>query len=197
MSETWRARLKRIIEERGLDMKNLSRSAGLGETAVRDWLERDQTPKVSSLAAVGDVLGMSLDEIYAGEAGAAQRIPIIGAVAAGEGWTTFDDGLGEIEVRVEGGEPVALEVRGDSMAPVYRDGDLLIGAKRSGERADNLIGLDCIVMTDGGARYVKFLARGTVRGRFNLRSYNPAQKDIENVKLAWAAPILWVKRGQR
>lgn len=83
------------------------------------------------------------------------------------------------------------------MAPVYREGDLLIGAKRTGKSADNLLGLDCIVVTEDGERYVKFLARGTARGAFNLRSYNPAHKDIENVRLSWAAPILWVKRSQR
>lgn len=138
---------------------------------------------------------MSLAELYDGEALVFQRIPVIGAVAAGEGWEPFDDELGEIELKMDG-EAVALEVRGDSMFPVYRNGDLLIGTKRAGPRADNLVGLDCIVMTDDGKRYVKFLSRGSMSGRFHLRSYNPAHRDVENVKIAWAAPIVWVKRSQ-
>lgn len=185
------------MRERGLNAKQLSRLAGKGETFVRDVLDYEKDPRLGNVMALCDALGVSISELVEGTTPDYQTIPIIGAVAAGETWTAHGDSLGETELRVEGGEPVALEITGNSMAPVYRNGDLLIGAKRSGTSADNLVGLDCIVLTDEGNRYVKFLTRGSVRGRFNLRSYNPAHKDVENVKLAWAAPIIWVRRSQR
>lgn len=193
----WRKTIVQLMRERGLNMKQLSRLAGRGETFVRDVLDYEKDPRLSNVIALADALGVSVGQLIVGDQPDFQSIPIIGRVAAGEGWNAVNDRLGEIELRVEGGEPVALEVSGDSMKPVYRNGDLLIGAKRAGTTADNLIGLDCIVLTEDGDKYVKFLARGSVRGRFHLRSYNPAQKDVENVKLAWAAPIIWVRRTQR
>jgi len=195
--QDWRKTIVHLMRERGLNMKQLSRLAGRGETFVRDVLDYEKDPRLSNVMALADALGVSVGQLIVGDQPDFQSIPIIGRVAAGEGWNAVNDRLGEIELRVEGGEPVALEVSGDSMKPVYRNGDLLIGAKCAGTTADNLIGLDCIVLTEDGDKYVKFLARGSVRGKFHLRSYNPAQKDVENVKLAWAAPIIWVRRTQR
>ena len=45
MAEDVRARLRRLMTERRLNMKELSLAAGLGETAVRDILIREQDPK--------------------------------------------------------------------------------------------------------------------------------------------------------
>lgn len=193
---TWRDRIRAAMVSRRLNMKELSIAAGLGDTAVRDLLEgRSVHPKIETIAAIAEKLGMTVSELWEGEAASYQRIPVIGCASAGEAWEPFSDELGEFELRVEGGEPVALEVRGDSMSPVYRDGDMIIGTKRAGPSADNLIGLDCIVVTENNERYIKYLMRGQTRGRFNLRSYNPAHKDIENVRLQWAAPILWIRRS--
>lgn len=187
------------MKERGLTMKALSLAAGLGETAVRDMLESVGSPRLNSLSAVADVLGLSLSEFLEGGASQARRVPVIGYVSAGEGWSPFDgDGpIDEIEITLHGGEAVALTVRGDSMAPVYRDGDTLIGTKRPTSNARMLVGADCIIATRAGERFVKFLARGTQRGRFNLKSYNPAHPDRENVEIQWAAPIDMIIRGRR
>ena len=89
---------------------------------------------------------------------------------------------------------ITIEIRGDSMSPVYRSGDKLI-CRRHLRAFDNLIGLDCAVLTEDGQGYVKILRRGTRPNRYNLKSYNVAQEDIENVKLAWAAPVVWIKRS--
>mgnify|MGYP000373108739 CR=1 FL=1 len=126
-------------------------------------------------------------------------MPIVGFVSAGEGWTPFDgDGpVDEVDIAVAEGPAVALVVRGTSMVPAYRDGDVLIGTKRPTQNLVRLIGMDCIIETRRGERYVKFLSRGSIRGRYNLKSYNPAHTDIENADVAWAAPITFVLRAQR
>lgn len=194
MSWNWKAELERELETRGLDMKEASLAAGLGETGVRDILKRTKNPGIESLIAIARMLGKSLSEMLEGEEGAVQQIPIVGCVSAGELWTPIDDGLEYEPLKVEGGEPVAVRVRGDSMVPVYRHGDLLVGPKRI-HAPERFVGHDCIVMTDTDERMLKFLARGSLPGRFNLRSYNPANRDIENVRLAWVAPIMWIRRA--
>lgn len=183
-------------------MKALSLAAGLSETAVRSMLKLGHKPSIDKIEAIAGVLGMSLAELLEGDAGTYQRVRVLGYASSGEGWLPFDDEhttapVEHIELRIEGGDPIAVQVRGDSMAPVYRDGDWLIGARRAGRAVDNLIGLDCILMTAKGERFIKFLTRGMVRGAYNLRSYNPTYKDLENVKISWAAPILLIKRSER
>lgn len=193
----WRDRLRKIIDERGLNMKQLSLAAGLGETAVRDMLKKVTSPRVDTVVAVAEQLGVTLTELLEGQASGSRKVPLIGYVSAGEGWHSFDgDGpFDEIDVAIGGGVPVGLVVRGNSMFPVYRDGDVLIGAKQPTAHAQKLIGRDCIVQTADGGRYVKFLARGTIKGRFNLKSYNPMHPDVENAVIDWAAPITVVIRS--
>ena len=47
--------------------------------------------------------------------------------------------------------------------------------------------------TDQGEGYVKKLIHGSSVNSFTLLSYNASP--IENVRLLWAAPIIWVKRA--
>lgn len=181
------------MDERKLDMKELSLLAGLGETAVRDALKRTGDVKASTLQAIADALGLSLSELYEGDEALFQRIPMVGYLSADEQWKALDE-REPIELRLDG-EALAIEVRGNALlAGGYRHGDLIIGVRHVSGRYDNYIGLDCIVQTEDGERYIKYLARGTMRGRYNLRSYNPAEKDVENVQLQWVAPISWIRR---
>lgn len=184
------------MDQRGLNMRELSAAAKLGETAVRDLLERRPDPRLSTVLAVSKALGKSLSEIVEGNEPLYQIVAISGCASAGEAWEPFDDGLGELELHIAG-EPIAIEVKGSSMAPIYRNGDILAGPKCLSGHAEKMIGRDCILATESGERYVKYLTKGSTKGRFDLRSYNPLNKDIENVKLAWAAPIVWVKRSLR
>lgn len=195
MKTDWRERLRNKMIERGLNPKQLSLMAGRGETFVRDILDKGKDPSVGHLTSVTKVLGMSIAELMEGEGGYIPRIPVIGTVADDETWTADEDGCREIEFRMDDGESVALEIRGNDMAPVYRDGDVVIGAKSAGNSVDNFIGLDCIILAEDGNRYLKFLNRGTVRGRYNLRSHDPSARDVENVRVSWVAPIKWIKRG--
>lgn len=184
------------MKELGHSMKSLSKAAGLGETAARDILKRNENPTRRTIEEFSRVLGVSVAELL-GSDGPAPKVPIIGHVSAGEGWIPADhDNYETVELGLEG-DAIALHVRGDSMAPAYRDGDLIIGVKRTQRRAENLIGVDSIVETTDHRRYVKFLAKGSQRGLFNLRSYNPAHKDIEDVAILWAAPVAWIRRGGR
>lgn len=199
MDSNWRQRLSRLIIERGFSRKSLSRAAGLGETYLRDVIDIGRDPGVEKLTIICDLLGVPIEYVLHGDGAVAQRVPIIGAVAgAVESWIPIDDERSEIELTVGGGgAPIALEVRGDSMRPAYRPGDIIIASRATSGSFQRLLGLDCVVLTKSGERYVKFLIKGGMRHRFNLRSYATGFDDIENVELEWAAPIMWVRRYQR
>ena len=202
MGENWKARLKRIIEETpGLSMKAVSLRAHLGATAVHDILERGADPKISTLQAIAGALGLPLSALLGGEAEAYRvSIPLVGFVSAGEGWTPVDSATSPddaIDFDLGAHDTIGIEVRGDSMSPVYRNGDFLICYRQFGPNADNCINLDCVVRTSDHRHFVKILKRGSRPGRFSLKSYNPLVDDIDDVALAWAAPVAWVKRQSR
>jgi repressor LexA len=196
MDDDARERFRKCMEAGGWKPGRLSKAAGLGETFVRDMLAGTR-PSVENLEKLTRILGVTVAYILEGQAPEFQRVVVIGESAAGETWTPHDNGTqtSEIELRMEGGEAVGVTVRGDGLSPAYRDGDVLMGAKSLGRNVDNLIGLDCIVMTEDGRRYIRILERGIRPGTFDLRSIIVGKPDLKGLRVAWAAPVTWIRRG--
>lgn len=201
--DPWRKRLKELIEERpDLSMKRLSLDAGLSESAVRDIVNRGSTPTVDTFCAIAKAAGVSPAWLLQGDERFHAKIPLLGIASGGEGWTPLEGPAARrahdvVEFDMSNVDTFAIEVRGDSMSPVYRNHDQLFCRRHVGAGVDNLIGSDCVVRTAGGDNYIKILARGSRLGVYNLRSYNPVFQDVENVQLEWAAPIVWIRRGAR
>lgn len=195
----WREQLKRLIDDNpDLSMKGVSVRAGLNPSALHDIIKRNQSPSLSNFIAICHALNVRPSEILDAEGFSTISIPVVGYVNSSETWTpAANEAEASIDFEVGGHDTIALEVKGDSMAPVYRHGDVLICHRRYGPHADNLIGLDCVVRTMRGDHVLKILKRGSRPNRFNLKSYNPVIDDIEDVALAWAAPVSWIRRGAR
>ena len=102
-------------------------------------------------------------------------------------------GFEELEFNLVAPDPIAVEVRGESMLPVYRPGDYLICSRRRGADLQEALNKDCVVRTSENEGYIKKLVQGSRANTYTLVSYNAAP--IENQKLLWAAPIVWVKRA--
>ena len=86
----------------------------------------------------------------------------------------------------------AYLVRGDSMTPVYQDGDVIFPDPIE-TPSEYLDGRDCIVQIHNGARLVKRVHRGAAKGMVRLFSYATHSLSPE-VRLEWARPIVWVRR---
>lgn len=188
-------RLKTVMDGKGLSMRSVSLRAGLNEGAVKDLFNKGNVPSVENFAAICRAANTTVEAILYGETPPRPIYRIIGCASAGEEWLEYEDGLGEVELTASS-DCIAIEVRGDSMFPVYRNGDVLIGERTAGRSLGNHVGVDCIVSLTNGAKYVKRLARGT-KGRFTLESYNRLHPDMVDVVIDWAAPIIWVKRSFR
>ena len=117
-------------------------------------------------------------------------------MSAGEAYIPTGEGtLGSVELDF-GLQPVAAEVRGTSMLPVYKAGDRLIGNVQSTPtEISQCVNRDCIIVTAQGEGYVKRLLKGTKPGLYTLRSHNADYPDIEDVAVSWVAPITWVRRA--
>jgi len=197
--KTWRDRIADLVKPKGkLEAKAVSLKAGLGATFVSDLINKGRTPSVENFVAVAEALGVSPLFLVYGDENPKIAIPVIGIVAAGEGWIAADDaGFDPIEFAIDGDDMVGIEVRGDSMKPVYREGDFLVCRRHEGRNFDNFIGLDCAVLTDDGRGFLKILRRGSRPHRYNLKSYDPHVDDVEDVQLKWVAPVTWIKRHER
>jgi len=117
------------------------------------------------------------------------RVVVVGYVGAGAEVHVVDDhekggGLETVEVDfpIRPGT-VAVIVRGDSMLPIFEDGDL-IGYMEDSADPTTLIGKTCVVKLADGRSFIKKLKRGTEDGLFTLVSANA--RDLEDVEIEWA-----------
>lgn len=132
----------------------------------------------------------------------AATAPLVGHVGAGAEIFAIDDhAMGAALEEVEAPpnidrDVVAVQVRGDSMYPVYWDGDLLFYG-RSGDLIDTrCLNRECVVRLVDGRTLLKVLRRGTHPGFYRLESYNAPP--MEQVAVDWAAVVAWVdKRARR
>jgi transcriptional regulator with XRE-family HTH domain len=170
---------------------------GVEQATVSRW-EAGGPVQRKYQAAVADLAGMTVAEFFHSRQ-PPRLIPIVGAIRD-HGLIDFVEarpGSPVQHIKLEHGEhgQVAVRVRDDSMSPVYRAGDVLIGRKLTGMQISEAIGKDCIIRTLSGDGHVRILRAGGAKHRYSLRAYNPATPDIDDVQLAWAAPIVWIGRG--
>ncbi|TIP57216.1 MAG: helix-turn-helix transcriptional regulator, partial [Mesorhizobium sp.] len=125
-------------------------------------------------------------------------VPLLGFAQAGAGGF-FDDagfpvgqGWDLIELPARATETsYALQVQGDSMLPLYRNGDVLIvepgAATRKGDRV--------VVKTNAGEVMAKVLERQTAKS-IMLVSLNPdhPDRDIPMRDVEWVARIVWASQ---
>lgn len=209
--DIWRA-LDTLAAEHGMSASGLARRAGLDPTTFNPSKRRmpdgrARWPGTESLAKVLDATGASLEtfsHLVAGERaiassrGPARSIPLIGmAQAGGDGF--FDDGGFPVggawdEVSIpEVGDPhaYALEVSGDSMEPVYRDGDMIVVSPGAPIRRGDRV----VLRTSRGEAMAKQLVRRSAR-RIELRSLNPEHPDytFDLSQVHWMHRIIWASQ---
>lgn len=206
--EIWRA-IDRLAASKGLSASGLAKQAGLDPTTFNRSKRTTgngklRWPSTESIAKVLDATGVSFGEFVQllGEgnrrAGTVQRVPVIGYAQAGKAGY-FDDagfptGAGWDELLFPSlGDPhaFALEITGDSMEPIYRDGDIIIVSPEASLRRGDRV----VVKTLDGEVMAKLLARETAT-RVELRSMNPAHSDrsLARADLDWMSRIIWVSQ---
>ena len=127
-----------------------------------------------------------------------RRLPVIGYAQAGAAGF-FDDagypvgrGWEEIDFPdLRDPAAYALEISGDSMAPVYRDGDKIVVSPSANMRRGDRV----VVRTRKGEVMAKQLLRQTAQ-KVELGSLNPRHptRVLDMAEVRWIARILWVSQ---
>lgn len=200
-----------LARRHGLSVSALAKLAGLDATAfnVSKRISKDgreRWPSTESIAKVLEATSESFDVFIAGTGAYLQlndnqpsrSVPLLGLAQAGTGGffdsAGFPAGQGWDEIALpapgEGGI-YALEVQGDSMEPLYREGDrIVVSPTEQVRRGDRVV-----VKTNDGEVMAKILHRQTGK-QIELHSINPAYppRILDLADVEWVARITWASQ---
>ena len=124
--------------------------------------------------------------------------PLLGFAEAGAGGY-FDDagfpvgeGWDRVEMPAGGAEGIfALKISGQSMMPLYRDGDTVVVSQNATVRKGDRV----VVRTRGGEVMAKVLKRKSA-DIIELKSLNPEHEDrqFKPAEVEWIARIIWASQ---
>ncbi len=202
----WRA-IDALAARHNMSSSGLAKLAGLDPTTFNKSKRGNaggklRWPSTESIAKILAATTTTLDDFVAlvndRQGPRSRLVPLIGMAQAGaEGF--FDDagfpaGSGWEEIafpELADEHCYALEITGDSMLPVYRDGDRIMvspsGNLRRGDRV--------VVKTHAGEVMAKQLARMTAQ-RIELKSFNPSFEDRSFAlsDVAFVHRIIWASQ---
>jgi phage repressor protein C with HTH and peptisase S24 domain len=212
-SAIWGAAIDALAERHQLTPSRLASRAGLDKTSFNRSKRfkggRERWPSTESLAKVLECTGASVDDLLsvitdsnndnAEKCDDRREIPLLGFAQAGSGGY-FDEGgfpAGqEWDAMAFPAPPAehgvyALEVQGESMMPLYRDGDRLIVEPGTQVRRGDKV----VLKSRDGEVMAKVLARQSQRS-IELLSLNPEHpnRTFEVSDVEWIARIIWASQ---
>ena len=209
-TEIWTA-IDALAKRFDMSPSAMAKMAGLDPTSFNrskrgDGDARPRWPSTESLAKVLEATGVGFSEFaalterapLAVSSSAASTVPLIGFAQAGadgvfdEAGAPVGRGWDEIDFPGLGDEGLyALEIAGDALAPVFRDGDrILVSPSVEPRRGDRVV-----VKTTGGELLISELARVTARS-LELASLTRDGRDrtLDLGEVVWIARILWASQ---
>jgi phage repressor protein C with HTH and peptisase S24 domain len=206
--QVWNA-IDTIAERYGYSASGLAKKSGLDPTSFNPSKRngpdgRPRWPTMESISRLLQASGATVDEfaeLLTGKKGQPpklKQIPLMGFAKAGKGGF-FDDsgfpaGNGWDEIDVPGvtdPNAYALEITGDSMMPVYREGDIIIVSPAATIRKGDRV----VAKLNDGQVMAKIMQRQTAK-TLELASFNPAHatKILDTKDVDWIARIMWASQ---
>jgi phage repressor protein C with HTH and peptisase S24 domain len=205
-AQIWNA-LDRLAERSGLSPSGLAKKAGLDATTFNKSKRitpdgRERWPSTESVSKALTATSVTIDSfvtLIEGTRRIVQSVPLLGFAQAGSGGY-FDDagfptgskGWDEVGLpSISDEHAYALQISGDSMKPVFRDGDIIVVSPGSPIRKGDRV----VVKTKDGEVLAKELKRRTAK-TIELQSLNPNHVDrsFNATDLEWIARIVWASQ---
>lgn len=198
-------RLSEMMQRENINQVELSRIIGVSESTVGKWILCKSMPRMGIIQKLADHfhVGKSyfLEEAPkdSSPTGRGVRIPVLGRVVAGIPIEAVEEILDYEEITPEmaaTGDFFALQVRGDSMLPTLKDGDVVIVKKQPTVDSGDI----AIVLVNGNDATVKEIKESpagiTLIGH-NVAVYTPhfySNADIKNLPVQVLGKVVEMRR---
>ena len=196
-------RIRILLEQRGMTVKQFEREVGLSNGYVHKLERQQSAPSVDRLQMIANFFGTTTDFLLGisseGKKGsAAVRIPLLGRVAAGIPIEAAENIIGEEEISQKlslSGEFFALQISGDSMSPYIMNNDrVIVRRQETAESGDIVVAL--INNHDGVCKEYKPISDGIMLISHN-QSYAPlvfTHSEIDSEPVRILGKVIEIRR---
>lgn len=201
-------RLKQLREEKGLSQSEVAKIMGVGSTTYLKW-ENGENQPTRKLDQLSQFFNVSIDYLLGksdvktipnkNHHSKGVKIPVLGRVVAGVPIDAVQEILDYEEITPEmaaTGEYFALQVKGASMEPTLRDGDIVIVKKQPTVDSGDI----AIVLVNGNDATVKEIKESpagiTLIGH-NAAIYTPqfySNKEIQDMPVQIIGKVVEMRR---
>lgn len=146
-----------------------------------DWCNANIYPRIDKIELLANYFDIKKSDLVENKektdklGNPVVEIPILGTVKAGYDYLAQENWIGTIDIDkklADGGEFFALKVKGDSMAPIFIEGDTVI-LKKQNDCENNQVAVVIINGDEGTLKKVKKTDDGII-----LQAYNPIYSPV-------------------
>ena len=164
-------RLKELREKKELFQSDVAKFLGISTPAYSYYETNKRNMPAETAIKLSKFFNVSVDYLLGIETANKSLLPVLGTVKAGYNYLAQENIIDYIDPSINIADPenyFGLIVKGDSMSPLFDEGDYLIVHKLDGEFNTNDI---CIVLINGDEATVKKVVK-TDTG-IELHAFNP------------------------
>ena len=164
-------RLRQVREKNEMLQRDVANFLGISTSAYGFYETGARNMPTETAIKLSKFFNVSVDYLLGVDTTNKRLLPVLGTVKAGYNYLAQENIIDYIDPSMNITDPenyFGLVVKGDSMSPLFDEGDYLIVHKNDGEFDSNDI---CIVLIDGEEATVKKVVR-TKEG-IELHAYNP------------------------
>lgn len=177
----------------GFSQVKLAAEIGVAQTTLSAWESGKNEPSREDIRRLAQVLGIDASQIEAlnNDGASTRTIDVMGYVGAGQLIEPIGDSDAIDHIIAPPMAPLnaqAFIVRGHSMQPAYRDGNVIICWSWYDDPRP-ILGMPAIVKLSDGQMALKTIELGSRPGLFTLVSLNQMFPPMRDVQIAGAAPV--------
>lgn len=161
-------RLRALRLAKGLRQAELARLIGRHQTAIGPYERDEYAPPPDIVERLARALDTSAEYLLFGRHPRRSAIPLVGRI--GPGGLAEPADLGPLALRDD--QLAGWRVADDSMAPVYRPGQVVLVSSAAERRLEEALGLDVLAELTDGRRLLRRLLPGGRPELFDLAAWN-------------------------
>lgn len=127
-------RIKGLMKEKGISQNQLARLAQISQSGLSSIINGASSPKENTMKAIAGALGCTMADLMGESPGLPSNllqmirgaVPLVGEIACGTPILAQENIEGSVDLPEGVRAEFALRCKGNSMEPLFRDGDLVL-----------------------------------------------------------------------